>query len=823
MAGFFASLFSRRTKARHPDLGLEWLKARYHIFRVLLADHERALAAMAEVDRLLYENEAGTLAVVLEELYETVLELADGVNRLTRGGHPELYPQLAQARAGLVEALARYSRAPRGMWIPLALVTPDMREQAGGKAQPLAGLLRAGIAVPDGFVIPRRSCRAYLRQARLEERLGAILYEAAGEGADLEALAKRARTMILASSPTGEFAAEMRKAWESLAQGGPLSISVRSSASGEDGREHSFAGQYATVLGVASPEAFIAAFKEVLAGAFSPRAMAYRLRAGLGRQSVDMAVLCQRMVDARTAGVLFTADPMGEGARMLLTAVPGLGELAVSGRAPADVYHPSRAIAGDEEGQMPCEIAVKTHRVVQDAAGGVRLEEVEDAEARRPLLAAHEVERLRLTALRIEALAGCIQDIEWSIDQNGMLWILQARPAHLAKARIDGTGFGSGILLDGGLGVSPGKAAGTVVPVRSGADLALAARMEEPVVAVLRQSLTDGGAFPPNLAGIVVDMGGSPLDPLACQAREHATPMITGLGTATASLQPGQWVLVDGDRGAVLAADPRLWQGAPKPLRLAVGAGALDAAATIRRLVMDPGACGIPVQQCEGLHCITAAMYEQAATALFTAGDAVAKGAASAARRLRDKAGGSLLVIDLGGGLAPGSIGSEIAPEAIVCEPLAALWQGLSGGQPAVPAAAQTLAADIGCALVTGDYLNLHMRTGAYAVMVDAVCGAGARDNSVRVRFQGGEQAAETGERRARFVEEVLAAEGFVASRQGGMVSAVLREGSPDTVRARATMLGRLLRADALTDAACADDAMRAAQAFLAAGSALKH
>jgi len=598
MAGFFAKLFSRGQNDRHAENNPEWQKARYHILQALLADNERAFTAMAEADRLLYENDAAHLAALLDDLCETALELADGLNRLTRGNCRELYPRIAHLRAHLAEASQRYGHAPRGAWLPLASVTPDMREEAGGKALPLAGLIRAGMTVPDGFVIPLRSCREYLREARLEERLGAILFDAAGVDANLDALSKRARSMILASDPSERFAAEMQNAWESLAKGAKgtggraLSVSVRSSASGEDGREHSFAGQYTSVLGVSSPEAFMEAFKEVLAGAFSQRAMAYRIKAGQGRQSVDMAVLCQRMVNARTAGVLFTMDPMVQNNRMLLTAVPGLGELAVSGRAPADTYHPSRNVSGDADGDMPCEIAVKTHRVVPAQGGGVRLEEVDASQAKEPLLTSPEVEELRLTALRIEALAGCVQDIEWSIDKDGILWILQARPAHLAKTRM-GDGVSGAVVQEGGVGVSPGKAAGAVAIIHSGEDLGLAAKRDEPVIAVLRQPLTDVASFPPNLAGIVADSG-DPLDRMACQARENAIPMITGLGTATSVLKPGQWVLADGDRGTVLEADPRLWKDAPRP-RLAVrasGGDALGAAEAIRSLVMETGGTG---------------------------------------------------------------------------------------------------------------------------------------------------------------------------------------------------------------------------------------
>jgi len=756
MAGFFSSLFRRGGKTGFPRL-----KARYHIFRVMLSDNERSLAAIAEADRLLHENEAGTLAIVLEELCEAALELADGLNRLTGGGHRGIYPLLEDTRARLSDAQEKYSRAPRGMWIALAAVTPDMREQAGGKAQPLGGLIRAGVNVPDGFVILRRSCRAYLREAKLEERLGAILHEAADGGADLEALSKRAQAMILASEPAAEFLQELGNAWESLARGGPLSISVRSSASGEDGREHSFAGQYASVLGVNSKEALMRAFKEALASAFSPRAMAYRLKAGLGRQSVDMAVLCQRMVDAKTAGVLFTMDPMAANDRMLLTAVPGLGELAVSGRAPADVYHPSRLPEGDEDGQMPREIAVKTLRVVPAGGGGVRLETVDEAEGGKPLLTFEQVEELRLTALRIEALAGCVQDIEWSMDKDGVLWILQARPAHLARTRIAGCESGGNALLDGGTGASPGKAAGEVVVVRVSEDMAVAAKVQAPVVLVLRQPLAGGAAFPPNLAGIVTDMG-SPLDEMACLARENAIPMVTGLSLATTTLTPGQWVLADGDRGAVFTADARLWQGAPRPKRLTVSAGAAGAAEIIRSLVMGPD---------ESLRGLIFSIHEKALAAHFETGQAVCGQNIPSARSLKNGSGPPLFIIDLGGALAPGS--------ALLCEPLAVFWDALSGPEAAVDA----------YALATRDSFTLHARTNSCALMVDAACGeASAWENSIHTRFTGEDQ-------KVALVEETLRGGGFAVNRQARTVSADFMRGTRDRALQQLEKLGCSLRA----------------------------
>ncbi|KHK02454.1 PEP/pyruvate-binding domain-containing protein [Desulfovibrio sp. TomC] len=835
----------RRRRARKSTVALGWIKARYHIFRVLLANNERALETLAEVDRLLRENEPSRLAETLRELRAIVLELADGLNRLTDGEHEALYPRLAGLERRLDAALERYSRAPRRLWLALGEVTPDMREQAGGKATPLGGLIRAGLPVPDGVCLTRRACRVYLRQTGLEDRLKALLQQARAPGADLGDLARQARDMIVASTPTAAFAAELRAAWDSLSDGETRAVSIRSSASSEDGAEHSFAGQYASVLGVRTFPAAVAAFKDVLASAFSARAMAYRAAAGLARESVDMAVLGQRMVDARTAGVLFTLDPMDpDSGRMVLSAVPGLGTQAVSGQAPADLYRPSRDIGREPIEATPAVVAEKTVREVLADDGGLRLETVPDQDRLAALLAPTEIGLLRDHGLRIEALAGCPQDIEWAIDQDGAVWILQARPARLVRPAApaqpgfpDGRGAGQ-ILLSGGVAASPGKAAGRLAVVRTRQELDRAAKAPRPVVLALHQSLVDAASLVPEVAALLVDMG-NPLDHLAGLSRELGIPMIIGLGTATTALPEGEWVLADADRGMVLAADPLVWQSAPAPISRRA-ARPDDAAASLRELVLplnltDAYGPTFSILECQSLHDMVRYSHEKAVIALFEAGDAIAEETFSLVRRLKDDQGLSFLIIDLGGGMAAGS-GAVVGVEAIACEPLAALCRGMAtpglrwGKAPPIAGVTGLLSRSLldgrserpvgnpNYALVARDYLNLNARVDYHFAMIDAVCGANPRENSIRFRFKGGGTAEIQRNRRAVFVETVMRQEEFFTTRQGDMVTAVLVEGSRETIRAKMEMLGRFLGFSRLLDAAMIDDDMpgRVAAAFLA-------
>jgi rifampicin phosphotransferase len=169
-------------------------------------------------------------------------------------------------------------------------------------------------------------------------------------------------------------------------------FAVRSSGIAEDGAEHSFAGMYDTVLDVPADE-LPAATDRVLASAREARATAYGSAA-----NGQMAVIIQRMVAPTVAGVAFTADPIsGDRGSCVITAARGLGERLVSGATVGDEW----VVVGD----VATPRRQPEHAIDQDQAMRVASE-----------------------ARRIAATLGVPQDIEWAIDADGGLWILQTRP-----------------------------------------------------------------------------------------------------------------------------------------------------------------------------------------------------------------------------------------------------------------------------------------------------------------------------------------------------------------------------------------------------------
>ena len=246
----------------------------------------------------------------------------------------------------------------------------------GGKARGLAELVRLRVPVPPAVVLTTQA------HERFRER-GAIAEE------DRVALAA-------AVAELGE----------------PLA--VRSSAADEDTDDRSAAGQYDSVMGVRGLEAAIAAVEHCWRGAETGRALAYR-----DGTPPRVALVLQREVAADRAGVAFSVDPVtGADAAIVIEAVFGHGEGAVSGAVTPDRYRVERAT-----GAVRARVADKA--VASDGSGKLRPLPRERRTARTLRDdEAHAVARLVETA---ERGLGTPVDVEFCFASDE-LWAVQSRP-----------------------------------------------------------------------------------------------------------------------------------------------------------------------------------------------------------------------------------------------------------------------------------------------------------------------------------------------------------------------------------------------------------
>jgi phosphohistidine swiveling domain-containing protein len=304
----------------------------------------------------------------------------------------------------------------------LEQITPQDHGRVGSKALNLALAADAGFPVPRGFCVTTTAYSQFVTLSNLQPTMTALPslppHEARESARQLQDSIRA--TPLSAPLATAILSAHARLASET---GTEAPVAVRSSATAEDLPVASFAGQQATVLNVRSEAALLQAILDCWASLWSHQAVAYRAQLGF-TVLPQIAVLVQTMVDAEAAGVAFSVNPVsGEGA-VVIEASFGLGQTVVSGQASVDRYvvDPN---AGKEV--RPAVIAVKSHKQILAAQGGVQQVELPAAMQEARVLAPEQAQRVARTATALALHFGCPQDVEWALAGN-TLHVLQTRP-----------------------------------------------------------------------------------------------------------------------------------------------------------------------------------------------------------------------------------------------------------------------------------------------------------------------------------------------------------------------------------------------------------
>jgi pyruvate,water dikinase len=277
----------------------------------------------------------------------------------------------------------------------------------GAKAANLARVAALGFDVPAGVAIPGSEYLQHLYRADVADACDKLANSLAGfDAAILENHATSIRDSIRGTAIAPALQAALDAAVTTIDWRWP--VAVRSSAAAEDSAKASFAGQLDSVLHVDTPAALADAIRTVWASAWSARCLRYAQQTGLGPGAVGVVV--QRQVDARYSGVMFTRDPLGRDDAAVIEFVGGLGDALVSGS-----LTPGRA-----------KVIYPALQVVRDLLGG-------DHPTESP--PDSMLSQLAQAGLTLERGLGGAQDVEWSVDTTGQLWLLQARPAKLLKPR----------------------------------------------------------------------------------------------------------------------------------------------------------------------------------------------------------------------------------------------------------------------------------------------------------------------------------------------------------------------------------------------------
>lgn len=313
-------------------------------------------------------------------------------------------------------------------------VTLNDRPAVGGKGGSLGELMHAGIRVPAGFVVCTGAFERVLalleKQAPIRSRIQSLTLQ---DLRGIRLLSEEVRERIQNASLPDDLSAEIVAAHADLCSDDlRRPLAVRSSATTEDAEDASFAGLQDTSLWVMGVEATLKNVLSCWASLYSVPSLAYRLKRKVPEDGVAIAVVVQRMVDARTAGVMFTRSPLtGDRSVITIEATWGLGSAIVGGEVTPDRF----VIAKITEEISVREISDKHIQHVPAEGGGIKSVETPQELRRAPSINDQELAALKEVARNVERHYGRPQDIEWAIDRSGQIHLLQSRPETVWSAK----------------------------------------------------------------------------------------------------------------------------------------------------------------------------------------------------------------------------------------------------------------------------------------------------------------------------------------------------------------------------------------------------
>jgi len=811
-------------------------------FQALLQDHQQLMVTIADLGEKSggeYIFDRKYLDDTVNQLRGDLLRLVERLNLLTNNKFMALYSSvdriLLQIEAELRGRLALSDEMP--LAVSLDALPLDHPELVGGKADALARIRqRLGLRVPDGFVATTRAYRRVLQHNRLEDRIHAWLESWASGKSDARQASRQIQYSILAATVPSDVASAIRR----LAERSATSWAVRSSAYGEDG-ELSFAGLHETVLDVPTRE-LLTAYRRVLASLFSQEALTYRREMGMLGEEAAMAVLFQEMVQGRSAGVIHTVDvtnPRQD--TLVIYASQGPGRLVVEGIGEVQRLSVKKGLSQETVRQ-----STEVHTELS-AAGSTPHGPAFPSDAQgRPILGNEAMKTLTAAAMTLERFFKRPQEIEWTIDPAGCCWILQSRALSfsmetgpLNDAVRESCSRYRVLVRDTGVVAHAGVGAGPVYQVRSESDMPL---FPDGAVLLTRYTAPWLAAVVPKAAALVAERGSS-AGHLATIAREFRVPTLLGVEGATELLPQGEEVTVDAKQRVI-------YLGVVKELlmyELAKGAVFEESPEfrLLRRLLrriaplhlVDPSAPEFTPEGCRSVHDVIRFAHEKAVQELMDLPHLLKRFRGIKVWRLVSEVPMGLKVLDMGGGVDPRTEGDRLLPERILSAPLKCLWRGLSK-----PGIWSTAPVDVdfkgmmssltktkaelpgfieftgfNLAVITGNYMNLHLRLGYHLNLIDARMETEPARNHIYFRFVGGVTDITRRSRRAHLLAHVLSRYDFKVDIKGDLIVARILHITAEEMESRLEMLGRLIGFTRQLDIQLRnnDDVLKFAESFL--------
>jgi len=835
------SSLSRTFSLRKSPGSREEFKTAFERFKSVLDSNNQALEVITDIGEKLggdYLFDIVYLKKAYAHLKEDMTFSLKTFDDLTQNRYQRLHEVFDYLDSLITRMVDEAPPPPPPLVMSLENIPWGTPHDVGGKIARLADVKNhLGFNVPDGFALTTSAFDMFIRFNRLESNIDQIKKITDSNDATLQEL----QELILRGSFPPELSDIIQKALDRIKpHHGECSLAIRSSAEEEDGGS-SFAGQFKTILNVPlSREPVERAYRMVIASLFSSKAVSYQQLTGYDIGSFKMAVGCLVMVDAVSSGVVYSTAPEGDNGTLIISAAWGLGEAIVEGKTETDV---SVVRKGKEPVLLRTTLGNKNTMIVKNGKEGtIEVSTPEDLR-KKPCLSPEQATALATQAIAIERYFGSPQDIEWAMDKNGALFILQARPLKVQVESSESYSILTGesvsdnehpvILRDLGIVVQRGVGAGKVFIATKPSD-----NIPLPKGAIL-VAKHDSSLFVrvmPYVSAIITETG-SQTSHMAALCRELKIPTIVNVPNATETLKHGQDItVVAEEENKVL-----VYRGIIRDVLMKSGQdmNQMEDIYEFRKKryilrylsplnLIDPLMDEFTPERCRTMHDILRFEHEKAVAELVESargGSATLK-RRGAVTRLDLPVPAGILVMDMGGGLEPSAqdgaatfdritsipfraiVGGMIHPGAWHSDAVALKTRDFLSSMMRMPdiTNATDSTAGYNVAIISREYVNMSIRFGYHFNMVDCFCSGTAKNNHIYFRFAGGATDLTKRSRRLELIARVLTVYGFNIKIKGDLLIARLAGINQTDMEKVLDQTGRLIAFARQLDAVLHDD-----------------
>lgn len=809
---------------------LEEIRTRFESFQRLLRNNNAILAIIGDLE----EKAQGDYLFDINYIRSSLTEIRTGVEQILEemillGG--EAYRPLREQYAEISDQLSRFlpgqSNLMEGEFtIPFSHLDHHALGSVGSKSAQLGEMKGPlDLPVPDGFAITAWSYHYFMHANRLQQRISKRLDVLdIRNNQDLVKISHEIQEIVRSNEVPADLAASIRHAYARLQnEDEPARVAMRSSAIGEDAL-FSFAGQYSSFLNVLGDE-IVERYREVIAGKFTPKAIYYYLSHNLPETDLPMAVGCVKMVDSVASGVVYSRDPVNPDHNVVIAhSVYGLGSYLVNG-----VVTPDTFIMNGTSGEiLEKQIVEKNVMLCMKEDRGVQRERVPENMRLSPSIDEVQLKKLARYARMLETHYGGPQDIEWALDRQGHLFLLQTRPLHVihlseAYEHVDTSGLKP--LLAGGVTVCPGAGSGKVVHVAQAEDLE---RVTNGSVLVTRMPFPGLVTVMDKISALVTEIGSS-ASHMAAIAREQRLPTVVNMARL-GDLLDGWTVTVDATDGVIYEGKQDTILEARQPDDLLSDAPIyqllhqLMNKITPLNLIHPSDTEQFQIESCETIHDVTRFCHQKAIEEIFEGLKSVRQ-KEKIAHRLRSDIPLPVHLIFLDPSTDKSRKDLWVEDAQIGSEPMQAFWEGIKTvGWPKAPYSSQTRGLMSPAAVHNGhksstfsqtsyaflgrDYMLLNLRMGYHFTTIEAMCTDDVSSNYVRFEHKGGGASLERRIRRVTLIDDLLRSMGFESTSKADFLDTMLSYPDKATALKCLTLIGQITMRTKQLDMALTNDAV---------------